>query len=671
MIDNIGKEVDVHIMQKNKEQKNQEIKTVVKYITACLNTDGGVVILKNNDWKDATGKYLDDWYGIVEQKLFDECSKFIKFEGTYQDKILRLRITPLPYLFSVDMHLHFSRNTDIVEVKYTQAIEILKTNDKSGSLSELPAIVEYFEYKKKMSKLSENDGIQFKEIRSDNVPSKFSSTINRYISAFCNHKGGRILFGIEDKEFKVVGVELTNKDKESITKLIHNKMDNTMKWGRDCRIYKNGIHWSIDFLPIQNITKDIPDGKTLEVIVVSVCRYPGGVFTDTPKAYYIREDGAIQQFTFEEWKTRIKLYLSKAIDKNNVDAPFTKEGGIEILRSLAYMSNEISIIKDKVISGNLASQTAIKIKFMSYLVNIIVNQTETTPQEESQNCTAKKRQVALPETEFINSKPKILVSPIARPTDPENTCLQTKSRKEAKSTVDDLQELQVRYWTSKLEKQEKEKRKLDLENESLERLASHEQNQSMPFEQIREAIGLIADQTEETSQEESLNGSKLNCTATKRQVLLPETETTSNKPKILVPPLARPTDPENTCLQNEPIKEAKSTEEVMQELQVKVLTSKLEKLEKEKKKLDLEIGCLERRGSQKQNNLVTFEQLFEALGLTIDNTALKRQVTLPQPKTTSSRKIANVTPLERQTDSEKVFLQTETTSVLQEQVLEM
>lgn len=38
---------------------------------------------------------------------------------------------------------------------------------------------------------------------------------------------------------------------------------------------------------------------------------------------------------------------------------------------------------------------------------------------------------------------------------------------------------------------EKEKRKLDLENEKLERQASHEQNQSMTFEQTREALRLI------------------------------------------------------------------------------------------------------------------------------------------------------------------------------------
>lgn len=43
-----------------------------------------------------------------------------------------------------------------------------------------------------------------------------------------------------------------------------------------------------------------------------------------------------------------------------------------------------------------------------------------------------------------------------------------------------------------------------------------------------------------------------------------------------------------------------------------------------------------------------------------------RQMTLHQPKTTSSKKIANVAPLERQTDTEKSVLQTETTSVSQE-----
>lgn len=40
--------------------------------------------------------------------------------------------------------------------------------------------------------------------------------------------------------------------------------------------------------------------------MVSVCRYPGGVFTDTPTAYYIKEEnGTIHQFTFKECKDKM------------------------------------------------------------------------------------------------------------------------------------------------------------------------------------------------------------------------------------------------------------------------------------------------------------------------------------------------------------------------------
>lgn len=56
------------------------------------------------------------------------------------------------------------------------------------------------------------------------------------------------------------------------------------------------------------------------------------------------------------------------------------------------------------------------------------------------------------------------------------------------------------------------------------------------------------------------------------------------------------------------------------------------------------------------------------LNLSADKVDLKRQMTLHQLKTTSSRKIANVAPLERQTDTEKTVHQTSTTSVSQEQV---
>ncbi|XP_052090134.1 uncharacterized protein LOC127726709 isoform X2 [Mytilus californianus] len=378
--DKIDEEVDIYLQNKKKEDKNIIIKAVMKYICACLNSDGGVVKLKNHHWKKAIGKDLDDWYNDLEKQLFDDSSKFIELEGKYHDELLFLRIRPLNYIFSVDMYLYFPRNTDIVAVRYNQAIDILRTYDKSGSLTELPAVAGDFEYKKTQSTLSENDQIQFKEIKSAKVPSKFSSMINKYISAFCNHKGGRIFFGIEDKEFKVVGVPLTELDKESITRIMYAKMDQTMKWGCDSKSYVYGTHWSIDFLPVKipdNINVTIPEGTSLEVIIVSVCRYPGGVFTDTPNAYYIRKkDRTIQQFTFQEWKTKMISShkgipftqgcgevlqtsvdnLSDDVSDANKTVHHTQRDVLNIKEIVSDTASNVSVIKEIVEGGSLPSQ---------------------------------------------------------------------------------------------------------------------------------------------------------------------------------------------------------------------------------------------------------------------------------------------------------------------------
>lgn len=66
--------------------------------------------------------------------------------------------------------------------------------------------------------------------------------------------------------------------------------------------------------------------------------------------------------------------------------------------------------------------------------------------------------------------------------------------------------------------------------------------------------------------------------------------------------------------------------------------------------------------------IISHKCMCYILNLSADKVDLKRQMTLHQLKTTSSRKIANVAPLERQTDTEKTVHQTSTTSVSQEQV---
>lgn len=201
---------------------------LMKYICACLNTNGGVVKLRNHHCAIARSSDLYAWYSRVEDSLFDESSTFIQLKGNCNDALLYLVIKPLNYLFSLNMHLFFSRHTNTIRVGYTQAIGILRSKEKIGSLYELPSVVGDFEYNKTLSNVSANDQIQFKNIVGRNVPQIFSKMIDKHLSAFCNNKGGRILFGIENKEFRVVGVELTNEDKRLISMKLYKYSHNNI-----------------------------------------------------------------------------------------------------------------------------------------------------------------------------------------------------------------------------------------------------------------------------------------------------------------------------------------------------------------------------------------------------------------------------------------------------------
>ena len=41
------------------------------------------------------------------------------------------------------------------------------------------------------------------------------------------------------------------------------------------------------------------------MVVVSVCKFPGGVFTSCPDSYVVRRDGNVEQLAFSEWKAEI------------------------------------------------------------------------------------------------------------------------------------------------------------------------------------------------------------------------------------------------------------------------------------------------------------------------------------------------------------------------------
>jgi mRNA interferase MazF len=70
--------------------------------------------------------------------------------------------------------------------------------------------------------LKEDYEHEFKEIIDFGNMNKFKDEAIKYICAYLNGEGGRLLYGIEDKTNKVVGVKLTSEKRDELVQLLNN-----------------------------------------------------------------------------------------------------------------------------------------------------------------------------------------------------------------------------------------------------------------------------------------------------------------------------------------------------------------------------------------------------------------------------------------------------------------
>jgi hypothetical protein len=189
----------------------------------------------------------------------------------------------------------------------------------------------------------ENKVIQFKNLKAG--PSKRTTLADRmtgkgnrfscYVSAFANHRGGHIYYGITD-DGVVKGEFVPNeKDKEEILKKV-NKAINKMIWPEQTGQPKRGEHWEIFFEPVlDENSKPVP---STFVIVIFIASCLGGVFTEQPECYEM-VGGIVSKMSFAEWRKRILVPgQSESVPR-------------EITRSLAWNSKTIKELCTKVFFG--------------------------------------------------------------------------------------------------------------------------------------------------------------------------------------------------------------------------------------------------------------------------------------------------------------------------------
>ncbi|KAI8783794.1 schlafen family member 13 [Biomphalaria glabrata] len=325
----------VHISKGIHKKDNEQI---LQYSCALLNSGGGILRMKNIDCNCGTqSKSLDMWWSGMESNLAtilsgDDICNYFDFVGNYDDEYFYLFVKSAEHLCTVDYNCRLPTDTATHCVTYKSAVKLCSTLGSSKSLSALPPIPTSFEYGQIEESLKqEGKQIQFKFLTTDNeltkrtLPEKVSFYCSRYISAFANHEGGHIYFGIEDSTAAVLGEEMNESDEARCTNLIQVKMKSII-WGDTRFSALKGVHWDIKFVPIFHC----PNQQRRKVIVVSVCKMFGGVFTSCPESYMItkvlQSDShypkyGIRRLEFDEWKAEL---LNQSRDVKSLHSRFVK-----------------------------------------------------------------------------------------------------------------------------------------------------------------------------------------------------------------------------------------------------------------------------------------------------------------------------------------------------------
>ncbi|KAK6186067.1 hypothetical protein SNE40_008174 [Patella caerulea] len=316
----------VHISKGIREGENN---TVPKYVCALLNSGGGILQMKNEvSNRFLQSKDLDMWWSGMENAITDVLSgddlcNYLDFVGNFDDKFLYLFVKSSEHLCTLNYHSRLPTETATHDVSHRSVIKLLSKQGQPGLLSDLPPIPkEYYYLQTEESLKQEGKQIQFKSLSTHNcevtrsLPKRISAALSKYITAFANHEGGHIYFGIEDQRAEVTGEDLSPEQQELTVQDIQRRM-NSVIWGESSFQAERGRHWDINFYPVYNV----PYRARRMVVVVSVCKFPGGVFTTSPESYYVDSTGIVKKFTFDDWKSAT---LAEIRDKPELHSRFVK-----------------------------------------------------------------------------------------------------------------------------------------------------------------------------------------------------------------------------------------------------------------------------------------------------------------------------------------------------------
>jgi hypothetical protein len=307
--------------ENRKKYKEQILQEIIAAICAMLNSNGGKVVIHiNSDSNIPIEGFPSSQMSLVIRILEQSMTSMIGLHQTIskinfkEDKeSIVILVEKADSLITSNYNLYLPSETQVVQVSPLEPLGKVIDMIIRKVVQEL---VEHGSHCQIFLKgddcgFHESNIVQLKNPKAssskrtklaDRMTSK-SIKFSCYVSAFANHCGGHIYYGIRDDG--VVEGELISNEEDiiEITKKVE-KTINKLIWPEQIDQPKRGVHWEIFFEPVldQN-SKPIP---STFVIVIYIAPCLGGVFTEEPECYEIVE-GEVKKMSFATWKKRILI----------------------------------------------------------------------------------------------------------------------------------------------------------------------------------------------------------------------------------------------------------------------------------------------------------------------------------------------------------------------------
>jgi hypothetical protein len=308
-------------IQKDKKYKGEIVKEIIAAICARLNSNGGKVVISVEDSSPQTSGVIRvlEQFIISAIGLNQTVSKINFSEGDAGSIIVS--VGKADSLITTNYNLYLPSQTQVVAVPSLQPIGEIKDDIINRKVVFEPVQrgthCKNFMKHKIYTSVHESKTCQLKNLKagaskSTTLADRMTGKGNKfscYVSAFANHRGGHIYYGIRD-DGVVEGEFIPNeKNKEEIRKKVENAI-NKMIWPEQIGKPKRGEHWEIFFEPVVDENSKPVTSTFVVVIYIAPCL--GGVFTEVPECYEM-VDG-IAQMLFVTWKKRISppVFLRKS-----------------------------------------------------------------------------------------------------------------------------------------------------------------------------------------------------------------------------------------------------------------------------------------------------------------------------------------------------------------------